>query len=119
MISADATNIQVIVRFEQAGVDAVDRVRGDVPRAAWIRRLCEQAVAAHDALALDEAQAGPATDGPREVSAPVGVPEPHRASAVVPVVPPAEQSWTERAAASRDQQIAAADAYSRAHGRSA
>lgn len=40
----------VTVRFEDGALEDVDRVRGRVPREAWIRDLCAAAVVAADAL---------------------------------------------------------------------
>jgi hypothetical protein len=40
----------ITVRLEEGALEAVDRVRGLVPREAWIRQLCADAVLAHDAL---------------------------------------------------------------------
>lgn len=54
---------QVLVRFEADELAAVDRVRGDVPRAAWLRRLCSDAVLAHDVLAGPRAASGEASAG--------------------------------------------------------
>ena len=38
----------VTVRFDEAALRDIDRVRDLVPREAWIRRLCADAVMAHD-----------------------------------------------------------------------
>lgn len=107
------------VTFSDEEQAAIDALRGQVPAATWVRGLVRQAGVA--AQVLDEARAGSAED-PGEVSAAVGVPEPHRAPAVVPVVPAVEEprpmTRLEEDMADRDRQIAAADAYSRAHRRS-
>lgn len=41
----------VLIKFEPEALAAIDRVRGEVPRAVWVKRLCSDAVAAHDGLA--------------------------------------------------------------------
>jgi hypothetical protein len=46
------------VMFSEEELAAIDRVRGDVPRERWIRRLCADAVAAHDAVMSPEESHG-------------------------------------------------------------
>lgn len=40
----------VLLRFSEAELAAIDRVRSTVPRAVWIRELCAAAVLARDPL---------------------------------------------------------------------
>lgn len=54
---------QVQIKFKDEEFEAIDRVRGDVPRERWIRNVCEEAVARMDAVR----PAGPSQDPMPEV----------------------------------------------------
>lgn len=45
-----------LIRWSEAELAAIDRVRGGKDRTVWVRELCAAAVAAHDGLAVVAAE---------------------------------------------------------------
>lgn len=56
----------ITVRVSDEDLAAIDRVRGDAPRERWIRRLCADAVLAHD---VTISGTRPAPSEPRKLAA--------------------------------------------------
>lgn len=40
--------VQVLLRLTPEELAGIDRVRGEVPRSRWVRRVCREAVAAEE-----------------------------------------------------------------------